>query len=53
MACPLCGDQCHCALLPEEESSHVSVLIDPEDLDESEQQFAASLEAPPAQARAD
>ena len=51
MACPLCGDQCHCALLPEEESSHVSVLIDPEDLDQSEQQFAASLEAPPAQAR--
>lgn len=50
MACPLCGDHCHCPPLAEEESSHVSVLIDPEDLDESEQQFAASLEAPAARA---
>lgn len=46
MACPRCGDECHCSPLLEEESSHVSVLIDPEDFDASEQQFAASLERP-------
>jgi uncharacterized RDD family membrane protein YckC len=46
MACPLCGDECHCSPLPEEESSHVSVLIDPEDFDASEQRFSASLERP-------
>jgi len=52
MACPRCGDECHCAPLPEEESSHVSVLIDPEDFDASEQQFSASLERPAGAARA-
>ncbi|HUK87299.1 MAG TPA: RDD family protein, partial [Terriglobales bacterium] len=52
MACPRCGDECHCAPLPEEESSHVSVLIDPEDFDASEQQFAVSLERPAAAASA-
>ncbi|HTK95860.1 MAG TPA: RDD family protein [Terriglobales bacterium] len=43
MACPLCGDQCHCSAAPAEDA-HVSVLIDPENFDDSEQQFAASVD---------
>jgi uncharacterized RDD family membrane protein YckC len=42
MACPLCGDQCHCSA---DADAHTSVLIDPENLmDDSEAQFASSLE---------
>jgi uncharacterized RDD family membrane protein YckC len=42
MACPLCGDHCHCSAVPAEDA-HVSVLIDPEHYDDTEQQFASSV----------
>ncbi|HSE48553.1 MAG TPA: RDD family protein [Terriglobales bacterium] len=41
MACPLCGDQCHCPAPTAGE--HVSVLIDPEDYVDTEQKFASSV----------
>src|SRR5437868_5921603 len=44
MACPLCGDQCRCSAAPAEDS-HVSVLIDPESYDDSEQKFASTIDA--------
>ena len=43
MACPLCGEQCHCSAVPAEES-HVSVLIDPESYEDSEQRFASTVD---------
>ena len=60
MACPLCGDECHCSYaasgaagaaassFSEPGSGRVSVLIDPEAYDYSEQQFASSLAQPVA-----
>ncbi len=47
MACPLCGERCTCSQAAQS-GSHVAVLIDPERFTDSEQQFLASLEAPPA-----
>lgn len=44
MACPLCGDQCHCSPAPGAE--HVSVLIDPESYVDTEQKFAATVQKP-------
>ncbi len=52
MACPLCGEVCHCASSPGGDAStfsaaesHVSVLIDPDAPDMSEEEFAASLDS--------
>jgi len=42
MACPLCGDHCHCSPVPAGE--HVSVLIDPESYVDTEQKFASSVQ---------
>src|SRR4029079_19277377 len=42
MACPLCGEQCHCSATPADES-HVSLLIDPESYEDSEQKFSATI----------
>ncbi len=51
MACPLCGESCTCSQADPGarpgSSSHVAVLIDPERFADSEQQFLASLDAPP------
>ncbi|HVP43117.1 MAG TPA: RDD family protein [Terriglobales bacterium] len=49
MACPLCGERCTCSQVdPAAKSgSHVAVLIDPDRFTDSEQQFLASLDAPP------
>src|SRR5947208_3842309 len=44
MACPLCGEHCRCSATPAEDS-HVSVLIDPEGYEDSEQQFASTINA--------
>src|SRR5512140_2879915 len=57
MACPLCGERCTCSYadLPQSApaqsaaGSHVAVLIDPDNFQDSEQRFLASLEMPPAQ----
>ena len=52
MACPLCGELCHCSFAPAgsggsaaapEKEAHTSVLIDPDAYDPSEEQFAASV----------
>jgi len=55
MACPLCGESCtcsyadraHAAGAPSASGSHVAVLIDPEHVQDCEQQFLASLDALP------
>lgn len=45
MVCSLCGEHCTCSFAGRESSgSHTAVLIDPDQYDTSEQQFAASLE---------
>jgi len=44
MTCPLCGDPCRCSYVVPSDGAHVSVFIDPESGDVSEQQFSASLE---------
>src|SRR2546423_15267516 len=44
MACPLCGEQCRCSAAPADDA-HVSVLIDPESYDDSEQKFASTIDA--------
>src|SRR5258706_773771 len=44
MACPLCGEHCRCSAVPEKDS-HVSVLSDPEGYEDSEQQFASTINA--------
>ena len=59
MACPLCGESCTCsyadrapdAAASSAAGSHVAVLIDPEHFQDSEQQFLASLDAPPESTR--
>ena len=52
MACPLCGEQCRCSYVAprlgveldlSEHDGRTSVLIDPEDYDPTEEQFAASV----------
>ncbi|MGH9581126.1 MAG: hypothetical protein ACRD2R_09035, partial [Terriglobales bacterium] len=45
MACPLCGEDCRCVPVPggAESDAHVSVLIDPDQYDSSEENFSASL----------
>jgi uncharacterized RDD family membrane protein YckC len=57
MACPLCGEVCHCSSSPGEDAaafsaseSHISVLIDPDAPDMSEEGFAASLANEPVTA---
>jgi uncharacterized RDD family membrane protein YckC len=64
MACPRCGDICHCYALVraahgaplrsrfelDSEDSSASVLVDPEQYDASEEQFSASLDSPTAPA---
>jgi len=53
MACPLCGEHCTCSYADRPPAaappsgSHVSVLIDPDRSSDLEQQFLASLDAPP------
>lgn len=48
MACPLCGERCTCSFASGASASegHVSVLIDPEISENSEESFEASLAAP-------
>jgi len=50
MACPICGERCRCTPAKQPVSRSI-VLVDPEEYDPSEQQFASSLEdeAPSAQ----
>src|SRR5690349_18062527 len=44
MACPLCGEVCRCSYVPDSGAERTgSVLVDPEDYDPSEEQFAASV----------
>ncbi|HZQ91372.1 MAG TPA: RDD family protein [Terriglobales bacterium] len=48
MACPLCGEVCHCSFISSASSGAArgassTVLVDPERYDSSEEQFAASL----------
>ncbi|MDP9267707.1 MAG: RDD family protein [Acidobacteriota bacterium] len=43
MACPLCGEQCRCSAAKAEDA-HVSVLIDPESYEDSEQEFASTID---------
>lgn len=64
MACPRCGDICHCnagvrmpratQLRPrfevDSDDSRASLLVDPEQYDASEERFSASLESPAAPA---
>lgn len=65
MACPRCGDVCHCSAgvrLPngsqlrarfevDSEASTPSMLVDPERYEGTEEQFSASLESPAPSAR--
>lgn len=49
MACPFCGEVCHCsyvgpAAATRDAEAHTTIFIDPDALDPSEQQFAASLQ---------
>jgi uncharacterized RDD family membrane protein YckC len=46
MACPRCGDRCLCTPPASQASGSVSVLIDPDAIEFTEQAFAASLDAP-------
>jgi uncharacterized RDD family membrane protein YckC len=43
MACPLCGDHCHCPAQPAADSP-VSILIDPESYVDTEQKFSATVQ---------
>jgi uncharacterized RDD family membrane protein YckC len=46
MTCPLCGDDCTCSFVHADSAAeaHVAVLIDPEQYDRSEEQFAQTVE---------
>src|SRR5438477_4613842 len=41
MDCPLCGSECHCSR--SQTDAHVSILIDPEHYDPSEELFAETV----------
>jgi len=43
MACPRCGTDCHCPPRDTSSGAHISVLIDPDHYDPSEEIFSATL----------
>src|SRR5256885_14441726 len=48
MACPRCGTDCHCSPRDTSSGAHISVLIDPDHYDPSEEICSATLSAAPA-----
>src|SRR5436309_1718491 len=48
MACPRCGTDCHCSPRDTSSGAHISVLIDPDHYDPSEEIFSATLSTTPA-----
>src|SRR3954453_2010618 len=49
MACPRCGTDCQCPPRDTSSGAHISVLIDPDHYDPSEEIFSATLSTPPAE----